>query len=119
MKETEEIIYNLELSLLTPEVRNSSEKLNQLLADDFIEYGSSGLIYNKKITLDKLPSDNSSVYNIYDFELIPISDSVLQTRYKTDITDSDGNKLTSLRNSLWRKVEGGWQMFFHQGTPIS
>jgi hypothetical protein len=44
MENLKEIIYNLETSLLTPEVRMSVEKLDELIAEDFIEYGSSGLI---------------------------------------------------------------------------
>ena len=118
MEATKEIIYNLELDLLKPEIRASRDKLNELLSDDFIEYGSSGLIYNKADILERLPLSESSSYNLYDFELIPLSESIVQTRYKTDRINLDGTKLTSLRNSLWRKADFGWQMFFHQGTPI-
>lgn len=113
------IILDLELSLLTQEVRASREKLNQLLADDFIEYGSAGLIYDKKITLEKLPSGKSPTYHLYDFELISISDTIVQARYKTERINLDGTKLTSLRNSLWRNTNENWQMFFHQGTPVN
>ncbi len=35
-------IHELELSLLSPSVRRSPEQLNQLIADAFIEFGSSG-----------------------------------------------------------------------------
>ncbi len=116
--ELKETILNLELSLLTPEVRSSREKLDMLLADDFIEYGSSGLVYDKKITLDSLTGGGKSPsYKLYDFELIPLSDSVVQARYKTDRTNLDGTMLTSLRSSLWKNNDGNWQMFFHQGTP--
>ena len=38
----------LEESLLSREVRKSTEKLNILLDDEFLEYGSSGKIYSKK-----------------------------------------------------------------------
>ncbi len=33
----------LELALLEPEVRGSRQRLEALLADDFLEFGSSGL----------------------------------------------------------------------------
>lgn len=116
---TSDIIHGLELSLLTPEVRTSREKLNQLLADDFVEYGSAGLIYDKNITLEKLPSGKSPTYHLYDFEVVDISDTVVQARYKTERINLDGSKLISLRNSLWRNTNENWQMFFHQGTPVN
>ena len=119
METIKEIIYELEMSLLTKEVRASVEKLGQLLADDFIEYGSSGLIYDKKATLEKLPKSQSPRYRLYDFEIFVFSDQVVQTRFKTDRTNADGTQTTSLRSSLWKNNNGTWQMFFHQGTPIN
>lgn len=118
MNELKETLYQLELSLVTPDSRSSAEKLNGLLADDFIEYGSSGSIYNKEITIDSLTTTPSPSYKIFDFEIIPLSDMYAQTRFKTDRTNLDGTKLTSLRSSIWKKTNGKWQMCFHQGTPI-
>ena len=47
MNELYNTIYELETSLLKSEIRSSFEQLNILLADDFKEFGSSGLIYAK------------------------------------------------------------------------
>ncbi len=44
-------IYQLEMLLLDPSVRSSNAKLKQLIADDFIEFGSLEKIYNKKNVL--------------------------------------------------------------------
>ena len=41
-------IYKLELSHLNPDIRHSVKELENLLADGFIEIGSSGRVYNKK-----------------------------------------------------------------------
>lgn len=114
-----ETIQNLELSLLATEVRTSREKLDLLLADDFTEYGSAGLVYHKRDTLENLTTNKSPEYYLYDFEIVQLSESVIQARYKTDRTNPDGTKLTSLRSSLWRNTNGNWQMFFHQGTPTN
>lgn len=116
--ELKEVIYELETDLLKPEVRTSYDKLNELIADDFIEYGSKGLIYDKRNILERLPKGNPPSYNLYDFEFIPLSEFIIQTRFKTDIVDTDQIKTTSLRTSLWRKTNDKWQMFFHQGTLI-
>jgi len=118
MENLKEIIYKLETDLLKPEVRNSVEKLDELIANDFIEYGSSGLIYDKDIILERLPQGVSPIYTLYDFEVIPLSSNIIQSRFKTDRINLDATKTTSLRTSLWKKSNDKWQIFFHQGTPI-
>lgn len=118
MEKLEEIIYSLELSLLNSEVRTSVEKLNALIADDFIEYGSSGLIYDKENILERLPNGLSPSYNLYDFQYINLSENIIQTRFKTNRINLDNTVTMSLRSSLWRKSGNDWQIFFHQGTPI-
>lgn len=55
-----DLIYQLELSLLTPETRHSPAHLNQLIADDFVEFGSSGNIYGKRDCIAYLPLESSS-----------------------------------------------------------
>ena len=40
-------LQRLEEELLRPEVRRSPEKMAALLADDFLEFGRSGRIYDK------------------------------------------------------------------------
>ena len=44
----EERILALERKLLDPDVRASSQELDRLIADDFVEFGSSGRIWNKR-----------------------------------------------------------------------
>lgn len=48
VKNLKEYILNLEKQLLKSEVRKSSQKIQQLLCDDFIEYTSSGHEYKYK-----------------------------------------------------------------------
>lgn len=118
MKKLKELIYKLETDLLKPEVRTSVEKLNELIADDFIEYGSSGFIYDKKIILERLPQGNSPTYSLSNFAMVVLSEDIVQTRFKTDRVNLDSSKMSSLHISLWRKTNDKWQMFFHQGTII-
>lgn len=118
MKPLTETIHRLEASLLTSDVRTSYDQLNHLLADDSVEYGSSGLIYDKKDVLKSLPTAPATTCHLYDFVIIELSASLVQTRFKTDATNAHGTKLTSLRSSLWKKTGDNWRMFFHQGTPV-
>ena len=102
--------------------------LESLIADDFIEYGSSGLTYSKQDILERLQQEHNphpTIATITDFEIIELSDTLIQSRYKTDKT-IDSHTTTSLRSSLWRKeiandadTGNTWRIFFHQGTPIA
>lgn len=119
MNEIEKTIYELESSLLQPEVRSSLAKLNELLADDFMEFGSSGLMYNKQNVLERLPSNTDKItYTIENFEVKVLSESIIFATFKTDKVTNNEDKIISLRSSLWRKEGEIWKIFFHQGTPI-
>lgn len=119
MNDLHETIYELETSLLKPEVRSSYEQLNILLSDDFREFGSSGLVYTKQNVLERLTSNTDKVvYTLSDFKVVALSEDIVMANFKTDRIINDIDKVSSLRTSLWRKEDGSWRMFFHQGTPI-
>ena len=86
-----------------------------LLAEDFCEFGSSGRIYDKEIQLSYVTEHGCDEiqFNIVDFEVIELTDCLVQARYKTEHKQT-GKK--SLRSSLWRLENNQWRMFFHQGT---
>lgn len=112
-------IYELETSLLKPEVRSSVEQLDNLLADDFKEFGSSGRIYTKENILERLPSNTDDViYRVSDFDMKVLSDSLVMTNFKTDKVINGTERVSSLRTSLWVRENDEWKIFFHQGTVI-
>lgn len=114
-----EKIYKFELSLLSPEVRTSSDSLDKLLADDFIEFGNSGLIYNKNNILERLPATTDRVeFIMSDFSIRILAEDIVLTTFKVKRTINEEN-IVSLRSSLWRKQDDSWQIFFHQGTKIA
>lgn len=118
MNELTQQFYNLETTLLKPEVRSSREELDKLLADDFMEFGSSGSVYRKPNTLANLTTNTDKVvYEVNDFEAKELSESFVLTTFKTKRTINDIDVVVSLRSSIWKKTNGSWQMFFHQGTP--
>lgn len=53
----EELFRRLEEQLLQPEVRQSAEAVADLLADDFIEFGSSGQVFNKQQIIEGLQQE--------------------------------------------------------------
>lgn len=119
MNEFTQKFYELETLLLQPEVRSSRAKLDTLLTDDFMEFGSSGLVYHKSDTLQNLTTaTNKVVYEMSDFEAKELSENFVLTTFKTKRIINDTDVVNSLRSSLWKKTGDAWQMFFHQGTPI-
>ena len=91
--------------------------MDKLLAEDFIEFGSSGCIYNKKQVIDQLPTDGKKV------EIIPkdFSASVLSkdTILLTFETYNSITEVSALRSSIWKYIDNRWQILFHQGTKIN
>lgn len=86
-----------------------------LLSEDFCEFGSSGRVFDKEIELKSLTEHgyDEIQFNILDFEIIELADCLVQARYKTE-NKQNGNK--SLRSSLRRFENNGWRLLFHQGT---
>ncbi|WP_454746430.1 nuclear transport factor 2 family protein [Ciceribacter selenitireducens] len=118
-----DLFYCLETSLHRPEVRTSPQQTADLLADEFVEFGKSGRVYNKEVTIDALASEGSSgssvVPQVADFSVAALSNDVVLVRYRSVRAAPDAHKtLETLRSSIWKFNSGRWQMVFHQGTPI-
>ena len=114
-----EIIKALELELLKPEVRKSKERLNELIADDFLEIGASGSNFNKEDILNELPDQSEINFLMQDFNTIEISPDTILATYQVEkiILESD-EKIKSARSSIWKNKDGNWQIIFHQGTTF-
>ena len=103
------LIEALERSLLEPCVRSSTAQLNKLIADDFLEFGKSGKVYNKQDCIK--PDENLRKFAVNDFKIKELSKDVMLATYKTT---EDG--IASLRSSIWKRYGDEWKMIFHQGT---
>ncbi|KGX85424.1 nuclear transport factor 2 family protein [Pontibacillus marinus] len=109
-------IYALETKLLKPEIRASRDELDQLIADDFWEFGSSGESFGKENVLERLPKvKRAEGFSVSDFDARLLASDVVLTTFKTYKASKDQH---ALRSSIWKKNNGHWQMTFHQGTLI-
>jgi len=111
----------LERALLDPEVRRSTEKVGALLADEFVEFASSGVAYDKARILgvlqDEALADDPVTRSLVHFEAVQLAEDVALTRYRLLRQRSRQEQPTqSLRCSVWKRRDGRWQMTFHQGT---
>lgn len=98
----------LEELLLTSETRTSRDDLDRLLADDFVEFGSSGGVYTKAEVISAVPLTEPCVdCTISEFRALALAPDAVLVTYRLP---------GSLRSSVWRRDVGGWRMVFHQGT---
>lgn len=105
-----------EEKLLQPGIRKSVDDLDMLLADDFVEFGSSGRVFHKNDVIDGLLAEPAVKLTLSDFEIHVLAPNVVLTTYHS-CRHSDMRH--SLRSSIWKLNEGAWQMYFHQGTVTS
>ncbi|UCE25423.1 MAG: DUF4440 domain-containing protein [Candidatus Zixiibacteriota bacterium] len=110
----------LEKHLMQPEVRRSPAELRKLLAEEFVEFGSSGQVYDRKSIIEALSIESPFTCSIEDFSVVSLSPQLALVTYRAVCSENDNeSSVHSLRSSIWRQVDGEWQMVFHQGTPTS
>ncbi len=111
----------LEEALHRPEIRRSRTAVEELLSEDFVEFGSSGAICRRNEIIDLLVQESEDPGELlaYDYSLSIISSDAVLLTYRTRRTREDGFERHVLRSSIWKHSEIGWQMLFHQGTVIA
>ncbi len=117
-KEQEQLFLELETRLHKKEVRNSRERMDELIADDFVEFGKSGGVFHKQDTLDDLESEQVDVQiHMSDFNAKELAPNVVLVTYTASMLDNDNvTTISTNRSSVWVLREGKWQMMFHQAT---
>ena len=114
--EIAEEIRALEERLLENTVRSSREAVVELLAEDFLEFGKSGRVFDRDAILAELQNESPILEHwLDDFEACQLGDDVVLVTYRIRAARDDGAS-TSLRSSIWVRRGDRWQMVFHQGT---
>jgi glyoxylase I family protein len=108
----------LEESLLDASVRRDRKKMRSMLAEDFLEFGSSGRVWTRNGIIELLSQETAfDPPAIEDFRCAFLTGDVTLVTYRTVRTDPEsGELLVSLRSSIWKNESGAWRMRFHQGT---
>jgi len=113
--EIAELLLLLEKRLMDPTVRKDRVQVSALLAEDFREFGSSGRHWSREAILDLLATEPAlPAPAVEDFALQLIAPDTALVTYRTVRPQQ-----STLRSSIWKRTEAGWQIFFHQGTKIS
>jgi hypothetical protein len=108
----------LEERLLDTTIRRNSDLVASLLADDFLEFGSSGRTFDKAAILEELRNEPSRPTPLLsDFGIRPLAPDVMLVTYRTTRLSSSGEPIShARRSSIWVNRDNRWQMTFHQGT---
>jgi hypothetical protein len=121
-KTGEEICAHLrarEEALLDPEVRRDRARVEALLAQDFLEFGSSGKVWSREEILELLANETYQQPAMEDFRCDWLAEIVALVTYKTVRADPEsGLRAVVLRSSLWVRESGEWRVRFHQGTKV-
>jgi len=108
-------VETLERRLLMPSVRRSSEELNSLLADEFVEIGSSGRIWSKDEIVEELLNSPSCEVEIDSVHARHIAENAVLITYRSWRVGEE-HRAVALRSSIWRRRGRSWRLMFHQGT---
>jgi len=116
----EDHLKQLEEALLDSATRRNPSELSLLLADDFVEFGSSGRVFNKASIIEELKDEPPRPAPLLsDFAIRELSPTVALATYRATRRNIAGEPIgRSRRSSIWAHVNGRWQLTFHQGTPI-
>ncbi|MDF2999924.1 MAG: hypothetical protein K0Q48_43 [Bacillota bacterium] len=112
----EELLLGKEQDLLSHELCRERSKLERLLSDDFLEYGTSGTVYSKRDTIDALCAMKKRDIEIHEFEVDSLGPYAAVAHYTAFEKKEKERACCTLRTSIWRLEEGEWKLLFHQGT---
>ena len=116
----EQELKDLEESHLRFDVRSSAESMGALLADEFIEFGSSGRILDRTAVLASISGNAACQFRIDSFAVRALAPGAALTTYRLSAwSDSESQARVTLRSSVWVHRTGRWLLVFHQGTDAS
>jgi hypothetical protein len=111
-----EAVVRLERELQTSTCRRHAGRVRALLADDFVEVGASGRVWDLSSTLEQLDSEaeDEPEIEVHALTARSISGGIVMVRW-----DSDEAGRRARRTSLRRRDPDGWRLVHHQGTLLS
>ena len=112
----EQHLQELELCLLQPTTRKS-ERVEELLAEGFIEIGSAGYAHTRPEIIRALQVEPTTRWTASPFKVRLLAPNIALVTFRAHRHSKP--PVHSLRSSIWRETNGKWQMLFHQGTLTS
>ncbi|WP_405071745.1 nuclear transport factor 2 family protein [Kribbella sp. NBC_01510] len=110
------MVVEAELSLLRPDVRSSAQAVEALLDPDFVEVGASGRRWDRTAMVAALGSGeitDPDPIQATEVAGVQLADDLVHVTYVSRRTGGAPVR----RSSLWRRTDGTWRLYYHQGTP--
>ncbi|HEX6220049.1 MAG TPA: DUF952 domain-containing protein [Acidimicrobiia bacterium] len=115
--ETGPYIEHLEEALWLEETAFDPQWLDRVLHAGFSEVGRSGRTYTREQTLEAPATPLEVELPLERYRIHLIDEDVALVRYVSRQT-LDGEQRPAERTSIWVNTNDGWQLRFHQGTPL-
>ena len=113
----------LEISLHQPDVRSDTEKLKHLLHPKYTEIGYSGKTYNLQSILQALATEKASNAGTdiwsQSYSFTDLTPDIVQVYYLSAHNNNGTLSRYAKRTSIWVQDSASWKMQFHQATPTS
>ncbi len=116
-RQDRETLERLEEELWREETRFDLHRMNELIADDFIEFGRSGRVYQRQDTFAVARQPIEAILPLPEFHVRLLDENIAQVTYNSAVT-SDSVVEYARRSSIWSRTASGWVLRFHQGTPF-
>jgi hypothetical protein len=108
----------LEEALWRPETRLSPEWMDAVLAEDFVEFGASGRVYDRAATLVPDTGSLDVELPLPEFSARLLAPSIALVTYVSVQKLPSGADRRARRSSVWTLTDAGWKLAFHQGTLL-
>jgi len=118
----EQELRRLEERLLNAHGRDCGPDVLDLLAEDFVEFGSSGRVFDRAAIVQAVratPPPDSTRRSLTDFRAVELAPGVALVTYRALRHEGrERREVRSLRSSIWKRspADGAWRMCFHHGT---
>lgn len=114
-----EELVGLETGLHHPGSPLTRERVERLLHPDFHEVGKSGQAYDRATIIDYLSTLQAWPDVVADQHRVQrLADDVALLTFRSTQRLADGQVVRALRSSIWLRTAIGWQLRYHQGTPV-
>lgn len=112
-------LQELEESLWRADTRFEDAVMDRILAKDFCEFGRSGRVYERTDMMvgHGVTPEIEATLPLQDLRIRTLSGDIAQILYVSEVRYGTNIERAN-RSSIWRRTGQGWQLCFHQGTPI-
>ena len=116
--EDEAQLTQLEESMWIEATRFDVSFMQRVLAADFFEFGRSGRAYTREAALDAVRRAIGIALPLRELSIRSLDQRTALVTYISE-SDGSGGHECARRSSIWSKTSQGWQLRFHQGTPLA